>query len=255
MRLPARHAAAAVIGIYNLIQNRLLPAGWYVPGNMVVSAGLVGLARRDGCSWDDLGLGKSRDGLAWSGAGAAGSAIVVWALSRIPASRRLFLDDRARGHDRRRKWYRAAVRFPLGTALFEEVAFRGVVYGMWRRAGASTLRASLASSALFGVWHIIPAHQTLVGAGSDTSPTRRAALVGAGVVASAVSGLGFVRMRIVSGNLAAPWATHAAFNSSSYLAATATWDAVDGRRGSNGVGSGGGARGPAAADGWGGGHR
>src|SRR5690606_33913559 len=57
MRLPARYAAAAVIGIYNLIQNRALPAGWYVPGNLVVSAGLVGLARRDGCSWEDLGLG------------------------------------------------------------------------------------------------------------------------------------------------------------------------------------------------------
>lgn len=227
MRLPARYAAAAVIGIYNLIQNRALPAGWYVPGNLVVSAGLVGLARRDGCSWEDLGLGGGRKGLAWSGAGMAGSAMVVAALSRIPATRRLFLDSRARGHHRGQRWYRAAVRFPVGTALFEEVAFRGVVYGMWRRGGASTLRASLASSALFGLWHIIPTHQALVVSGSGAGPARRAGLVAAGVVASAVSGLGFVWMRSGSGSLAAPWATHAAFNSLSYLAATAAWDAED----------------------------
>src|SRR5690606_29273467 len=154
-------------------------------------------------------------------------AMVVAALSRIPATRRLFLDSRARGHHRGQRWYRAAVRFPVGTALFEEVAFRGVVYGMWRRGGASTLRAPLASSALFGLWHIIPTHQALVVSGSGAGPARRAGLVAAGVVASAVSGLGFVWMRSGSGSLAAPWATHAAFNSLSYLAATAAWDAED----------------------------
>ena len=41
------------------------------------------------------------------------------------------------------------------TVLFEEVAFRGVLWGLLRR-GHGTLTATVVSSALFGLWHVLP---------------------------------------------------------------------------------------------------
>jgi len=49
----------------------------------------------------------------------------------------------------------AFLLIPLGTVLFEEVAFRGVLWGLLRR-GRGTVTATAVSSALFGLWHVLP---------------------------------------------------------------------------------------------------
>jgi membrane protease YdiL (CAAX protease family) len=49
----------------------------------------------------------------------------------------------------------SSIRFPLGTALYEEVAFRGVLGALWtRRSGERTART--VAAAAFGAWHILP---------------------------------------------------------------------------------------------------
>ncbi len=49
--------------------------------------------------------------------------------------------------------HRVGFSIPLGTAVFEEVAFRGVLFGLlMRRRGTAT--AIWLSSALFGLYHI-----------------------------------------------------------------------------------------------------
>ena len=44
---------------------------------------------------------------------------------------------------------------PFGTVLLEEVGFRGALHGLLGRATAGT--ATAVSSALFGLWHVLPA--------------------------------------------------------------------------------------------------
>ena len=225
---PSRFTAVMAIGAYNLVQNLLLPASAYVPTNLAASCGLVALARRQGCSWDDLGLDLSRpgNGLRLGMAGAGVATAVALGAAIHPATRRYLLDRRAAGHRNRDVAYRTLVRFPLGTALFEEVAFRGVVYGMWRRSGASRAEAALAVAITFGMWHLLPANQALIGnplASRLASRRSRAAVVVTGTITTSLASLGFTWMRERSGSLIAPWITHAAINCAGYLAGVAAW--------------------------------
>ncbi|MGH9198426.1 MAG: CPBP family intramembrane glutamic endopeptidase, partial [Acidimicrobiia bacterium] len=122
--------------------------------------------------------------------------------------------------------YRVLVRLPLGTALFEEVAFRGVVYGMWRRSGASPRKSAAAAAITFGIWHLIPANQALTGnplGPRFTSCPSRVGVVVAGALLTSLSSFGFSWMMERSGSLLAPWMTHAAINSAGYLAGVAAW--------------------------------
>ncbi len=50
---------------------------------------------------------------------------------------------------------RAFVRIPVGTALFEEVLFRGILYGYLIRS-VSTRRAAVVTGIFFALWHITP---------------------------------------------------------------------------------------------------
>lgn len=219
---------AAIIGSYNLVQNHALPTSLYVPANIVVSAGLLALARRHGCTWDDLGLDPLRAkegvglGLAVSGVVAAGAAV---ALSH-PSLRPHLLDQRAADQQRGDVLFHTLVRFPLGTALFEEIAFRGVVEGIWRRSGATEREAAFAAAALFGLWHLIPTWDAIGGspvAGRLRTDTSRAGAVLAGAAATAAASLGFSWLRKRSGSLLAPWLTHTAVSCGGYLAGVAAW--------------------------------
>ena len=223
-----RTAAVLAIGGYNLIQNLLLPVTAYVPANLVASLGLITLARRYGCTWDDLGLSPSRmrNGVKLGMAGVAVAAGLAVAAGSHRTARRYLLDERAVDQRQKDVAYRALVRFPIGTALFEEVAFRGVVYGMWRRSGASPRQAATVTAITFGIWHLIPANQALTGnplGPHFASPRSRAAVVGTGALLTGLSSFGFSWMRERSGSLVAPWITHAAINIAGYLAGVAAW--------------------------------
>lgn len=228
MSEPSRVVPVVAVGVYNLVQNLMVPPPAYVPSNLAVTGALVAWARSQGCSWDDLGLDLSRAGAgARLGAAGAGLAAAV-ALSVIshPEARGYLLDERAAGQRNRDVAYRSMVRFPLGTALFEEVAFRGVISGVWRRSGGSKVEAALATAITFGLWHLIPASDALVGNPLDSRLSSRRSRVGVvvtGAVATGLASLGFSWMRERSGSLMAPWMTHAAINGAVYLAGVAAW--------------------------------
>jgi uncharacterized protein len=149
-------AVVAVLVAVNLLNNRLLP-GAYLPTCLAAAALLLAVARRDGCSWSDLGLGATavRSGLWWS-AVLVGLVLVGLAVAAaVPVARPAFVDDRAAGLSGTVMLWRALVRIPLGTALLEEVAFRGVLAAMLtRRHGVRA--AVVVSSLLFGLWHVLP---------------------------------------------------------------------------------------------------
>lgn len=228
---------------YNLIQNRALPGPLYVPANIAVSVGLVALARRRGCSWGDLGLdaGDAAEGTRLGTLAAGLIAIGAVVAGRGERARRLLRDERVAGQDRGDVAYHTLVRFPLGTALFEEVAFRGVVEGIWRRSGATEREAAFAAAALFGLWHLVPTRDAITGsplAGNLRTDTARAGAVLTGAMATAVASLGFSWLRRRSGSLLAPWLAHTTVSSAGYIAGVTAWrrqeggspDAVEARR-------------------------
>ena len=228
MHRQGRWVPVAALGAYNLIQNLLVPPRRYVPTNVGVGLTLIGFARRRGCSWDDLGLSLT----GWKGGliiGLAGAAVTAGGAAKaaaLPASHAYLLDARARDQTPQDSWYRALVRFPIGTALFEEVAFRGVIYGIWRRSGKSHRSATTATAVAFGAWHLIPSLSALTGNPLGDRLNSRSAIAGVAVVgalATGISSLGLTWLRRKTGNLIAPWLVHSAFNAAGYLAGVGAW--------------------------------
>ena len=120
----------------NVMTNRVLPRWAYVPWNVAVASGLVWWARAaGGCSGAELGLSRRHllGGLRW-GLGAAGAVGALYATgAAVPRTRAVFRDDRADQVGPAELAWRVLVEIPFGTALTEEVAFRGVLPALFRR--------------------------------------------------------------------------------------------------------------------------
>lgn len=222
-------AVLGTLAVSNVMANQVLPDWAYIPWNCSVAAALVVIAvKADGASRDDLGLAARRlpDGLRWGGVASAGLLGVYLVGLALPWTRDLFNDDRADVGVGALLW-RTLVAIPLGTVLMEEIAFRGVLPAMFRRRTAhhanGALRADIYAALLFGVWHVLPSldltdsNQAL----GDLlpGPLGAIAVIGAGVVGTAVAGMGLSWMRNRSGSLAAPAMLHISSNSIGYVLA------------------------------------
>ena len=115
-------------------------------------------------------------------------------------------------------WY-VLVRIPLGTAVTEELIFRGVLFAVWREAGASALIAALCSSVAFGLWHINPTVTGLRINDLGTSAGRVRAAVAGAVLFTTLAGLGLTWLRVESAGLLGPVLLHAGVNAVGALAA------------------------------------
>lgn len=198
-------------------------AGRVGPRHTMVVAGPVGavamlvVGRRAGLTLDAVGLDRRtwRRGAAYAAVSVAAVGAVYTVGVLVPATRAAFLDERYRD-DVRTALLNAFVVIPLGTVLFEEVAFRGVLWGLARdRYG--TVRATAVSAALFGCWHVLPslrlnevnpAVADLVGPGAGG----RALAVAGAVVFTAAAGVLLCELRRRSGSLLAPAGLHWAVN-------------------------------------------
>ncbi|MEU4829765.1 CPBP family intramembrane glutamic endopeptidase [Streptosporangium sp. NPDC023615] len=147
--------AVAVLVAANVLNNRLAPRLAPLTSATAVGALLV-MARRSGLSWAELGFHERARGLRIGGALASAVAVSYAAGIAIPATRRFFRDERALSLSRGRAIEEALLQVPVGTVLLEEVGFRGVVHALVARShGHGT--ATAVSSALFGLWHVLPA--------------------------------------------------------------------------------------------------
>ncbi|HEX2063708.1 MAG TPA: CPBP family glutamic-type intramembrane protease, partial [Acidimicrobiales bacterium] len=135
----------------------------------------------------------------------------------LPTTRGLFDDERvpvdASGWER---LYQTAVRIPVGTVLFEEVAFRAVLLALLRRR-LSLAAAVAVDSALFGLWHIVPTLATA--RANDVVGLGRLGLVAGSVLATAVGGAVFCALRVRGRHVVAPALLHLGFNDAGYLLA------------------------------------
>lgn len=212
--------ALGILGVHNLVQNTLLNERGYVSGNIVVSAALVCVARRSGLSWDAIGLVTPRRGSTTRAGVIAVLASASGALTALvnPEFRAVIADDQGRVSDRSHIVRRALIRFPVGTALFEEVAFRGVLPVL---ASSNESRGDVVSAAVFAVWHLFPTarlqSRVATAHGRPTHGRVRAALVGS--AAAGVAGLGLSWLRRSTDSLFAPWLVHSAVNATAFVAA------------------------------------
>lgn len=215
--------ALSILGIHNLVQNSFLNERGYVAGNLVVAGLMIGVGRAAGLGWAEMGLhrGDVRRSLEVGAiAGGAGTATALLLLESR-RGRSYLLDERAAGMGHR-IWSRALIRFPIGTALFEEVAFRGVLPGLFRQSRGA-YSAEVASAAAFGLWHLIPTRTALSSnlVGRDLPTKQRLLVIVGGSAGAGVAGLALSWVRRYAGSLLAPWAAHAFLNSLSYLAGVA----------------------------------
>lgn len=209
-----------VLLMWNVAANVAVPQGWEIPAALVGLTVLLAIARSAGLTWQALGLGRqafsfgARLGLVL--AALIGLAVVI--LTLVPPTREWLADDRFVNVPGAEVTYDLLLRIPLATALAEEIAFRGVLLGMlllWM----APLRAVLLSSALFGLWHVLPGIAALDTAAVDVDgEIASAGAVAAQVVVTGVAGVAFCWLRIRSRHLAAPVLAHWALNGSAYLA-------------------------------------
>ena len=210
----ALFAAVTLLAASNVVSNRLWPEG-YLVWNVAMTGVLLLLARAVGLTRADLGLGGDRlqRGLVLGTVAAAAVGLVYAAAATLPATRSAFVDDRG-AVPLAAVLFVALVRIPLGTVVLEELAFRGVLPAL---VGGGWWRATLVSSGLFGLWHVLPSmgSANAVSGALGTS----GAVVGT-VLFTAAAGVVFRAWQRWSGHLVTPMLLHAATNS---LGALVAW--------------------------------
>ena len=209
-------ALTGILAGANLLAHRVVP-GSYAAVSVVLVLALLAVVRWSGLTARELGLarGDAVRGLRWGAVAAVAVVAACGLVLAVPALRHLIQP----GAD---SWgdvaFRLLVAIPLRTVLPEELAFRGVLWALLRRAGG-LWTATLISSVLFGLWHVLPAlsggpaNASLTGALGEGPVAATARVVGT-VLFTAVAGVLLCALRAGSGSLLAPAALHWAANSS-----------------------------------------
>jgi uncharacterized protein len=214
--------AVLVVSLASNVWVHLGPRHAQLVTGSVGAVVLVGIGRRAGLSWAQMGLDP---GLLLPGvvvgavAGALVAAVFALALA-VPWARRFLLDERY-ALSTRSALHEALVTIPLATVVFEETVFRGVLWGLLD-ADVGAAAATLVSSALFGLWHVLPAldlaRTNTAARDAGAGGPRRLAAVLVVVVATTLAGLLLGELRRRTGSLAAPAVLHWAANGTAVVA-------------------------------------
>jgi uncharacterized protein len=216
-------AVVAVLAVINVTDHLLHPPWWV---RALEGAGLLAWARLEGLTWSQLALGRDR---LWSGCRWALGAIAVVAGVYVvgvllPLTRPAFQDvryDLPIGD----ALHTAFVAIPLGTVALEEIAFRSVLWGMLAR-HLKEWQVLVATSTLFGFWHVIPALRvgdTNRGVSDAVGGAGSAAVVVGTVVLTTIGGFVFGEMRRRSGSVLASAGAHWATNALGVLFGLVAW--------------------------------
>jgi membrane protease YdiL (CAAX protease family) len=210
----------ALLLVVSVLNNAVAP-GLYLVWACAGILGLILLARADGLSRRDWGFGPVTRRAALAAAGfAAVIALGMLVGTQLPGIDQAYRDERVVGMTGGEVLFAALVRVPIGTALIEEVAFRGVLLVMLaRRYGL--VRGVIGASLAFGVWHLLPALGLTAGnqaLGAALGPSALVSVV-IGIVAASLVGAFLCAVRIRYDHLVVPLAMHATANCLAYLLA------------------------------------
>jgi uncharacterized protein len=209
---------------WSVVANLGLGDAWYVTRNLLLTVLLLAFGvRRHG--WAVLAPPRARlvPGL---GVGLLGALVIgVVLVAAIPTARVVpivasLLDDARAAEVAGSVVFVVLVRIPFGTALFEEVLFRGVLFAELRTR-LRPLAAVALSSVVFGLWHIPPTIVALWQ--NDVTVGSAAGLTGiaGAVLVTTVAGVGFCWLRLRADSVVPPVVVHWAINAGALLAALA----------------------------------
>ena len=213
-------ALVVAIAAADVVANVLIPEDAKVPVKLAIAAGFVAWARWSAdLSWDELGLGRAhvRAGLRLGGLAMLAIGGVILVLVAVPGSRSYFDVSSVASDSTAQRVLQPLLFIPLGTVVFEEVIFRGVLLAALLRVTTST-NAVVVNALLFGLWHIPPALRDA----SDKGAAAAFGVVVGTIAITTVAGGAFAWLRVRSGSLIAPMLAHLATNSFAYAAAAAT---------------------------------
>jgi len=201
--------------------NNVAAPDLYLLWACVGIAGLVLMARADGLQRRGWGFGPVTGRAARAAAVlAAVTAVALLVGTQLPGVAAAYVDERVVGMGAGDVAFATLVRVPVGTALLEEVAFRGVLLAMLtRRYG--TAWGVVGSSVAFGAWHLLPSlglasGNAAIGSALGTHPLVASVI---GMVAAGLAGAALCLLRIRYDHLVAPLAVHGTANSVGYLLA------------------------------------
>jgi uncharacterized protein len=206
-------ASCAVLAAYNnVIGAQPWHRRWYAPANGCAAAAALAAAAASGLTAGEIGLGRGawRPGRLGSALAAATTAGYL-AAAAVPVTRPFLNDKRVTTLDGPGLVYQVGFRIPVGTVLWEEIAFRGVLQAALRRVMSEPAAITVASG-VFGAWHIRPTAAALRVNGLAGGRGQATARVVAGVAVTAAGGALFAWLRARSGRLAAPVLLHLATN-------------------------------------------
>jgi len=215
-----------VLILFNVLRSLGLlgPARYVWLPVSLLTAALALIAWATGATLADLGLERQdlRSGVLY-GACAFGVVLLVLVVAAVIPATNGFLHDSRAQISGGRLLYELGVSILLLTAIPEELAFRGVLLGSALRLWGPW-RASLITSVLFGLWHILPTLHTMrdnrVVAVASASIAGQSLVVAGSVAVTFVAGLIFCWLRLRSNSLIAPVMAHVATNG---LALAVAW--------------------------------
>ena len=223
-----------VLILFNVLRSLGLlgPARYVWLPVSLLTAALALIAWATGATLADLGLERQdlRSGVLY-GAGAFGVVLLVLVVAAVIPTTNGFLHDSRAQISGSRLLYELGVSILLLTAIPEEFAFRGVLLGSALRLWGPW-RASLITSVLFGLWHILPTLHTMrdnrAVAVASASIAGQSLVVAGSVAVTFVAGLIFCWLRLRSNSLIAPVMAHFATNG---LALAVAWFTIHHRLG------------------------
>jgi membrane protease YdiL (CAAX protease family) len=210
-----------VLAIANVMSNRVLPSALYVPWNLLVTA-VVTILGRAQLTDRAMGFAEWRRGAAFGLALMAATAVVMLVAVAMPAFHDLY-EDRRVDEGLAAMLYQVVVRIPLGTAVLEEVAFRAVLPALLA-ARFGIVRGCIIASALFGLWHVLPALSLneVNPVATDVFGTGAGGTVAAvvfAVIGTMIAGFWFCWIRYRARSILATILSHTASNSIGYTIA------------------------------------
>jgi membrane protease YdiL (CAAX protease family) len=219
-------AAIIVIATYaNIISNLVLDEVWHIPFQLGILGVALLIATRAGTTRTSMGLRRDRAGRGFIVGGTiiglitAGFVVAVVAAAIVPSLRTMFQNTEVIENTTGWVLFQAFVRIPIATAFYEEVLFRGVIFGMLTRRH-SPLLAAVIASLLFGLWHIAPTIADPPNAQLDPSGLLDIAKLAAlAVVGTAPAGFAFLWARLYANSVWASVLAHIGTNSIGMLAA------------------------------------
>ena len=220
-RLGTRAALVATLGVlagYHELRRLAIPNNIHFATNTAMIGVVGGIAVASALSAGELGLTRAAlpKGLRYGAVTAVALGAAVAAAVKVGVDPTGAIGESA-AVGGREMLFKVFVKIPIATVFFEELAFRGVVAGLFARV-TSPMRALAWTSLAFGVWHVSPDQFTSL-AGAGRALATIAATTGAGAA--------FLLLRRRSSSLAAPLLAHWGTNGMTFLVAWLTVRAIN----------------------------